>query len=205
LLNGDSLGNLGSPDAVGGPVFSGAVIGGMFNFALWNRLEAPYIYVQGFQDVVKSYQITGAAINTVPVSLGSTSVASPRVGMTISANESTNGILWETTGDSTSGTLHAFEAVNLSNELWNSNENASEDSLGGFAKFANPTVADGKVYVPTSSGAVVVYGSLCINGVPSSAPACTGPQCPAVRLPAIVAKRCLAGRAASWSGETMRN
>src|SRR5215469_10920484 len=143
LLNGDSMGNLGSPDTDDGPVFSGAVIGGMFNFALWNRQGTTCIYVQGFQDVVRSYEIAGAAINTVPVSLGSTSVASPRVGMTISANESTNGILWETTGDSTAGTLHAFEAMNLSNELWNS----SEDSLGGFAKFANPTVADGKVYV----------------------------------------------------------
>jgi hypothetical protein len=49
---------LGSSDAEGGPVFSDVVIGGMFNFALWNRLGSTYIYVQGYQDVVKSYQIT---------------------------------------------------------------------------------------------------------------------------------------------------
>ena len=32
------------------------------------------------------------------------------------------------------------------------------DSLGIFVKFANPTVANGKVYVPTMSNQLVVYG-----------------------------------------------
>jgi outer membrane protein assembly factor BamB len=30
--------------------------------------------------------------------------------------------------------------------------------VGSFAKFANPTVADGKVFVPTWSGNLAVYG-----------------------------------------------
>jgi hypothetical protein len=34
------------------------------------------------------------------------------------------------------------------------------DALGTFAKFATPTVAGGKVYVPTFSNAVAVYGLL---------------------------------------------
>jgi hypothetical protein len=203
LLNGDFMGKLGSSDADDGPVFGGVVIGGMFNFALWNRLGMTYIYVQGYRDVVKSYQITGAALNMTPVSSGSTPVAAPRVGMTISAGGARNGILWETTGDFTDpsvpGTLHAFDAMNLSDELWNSGENASEDSLGGFAKFVNPTAVNGKVYVATSSGAVVVYGSLCTNGVASPAPACAGLHCPAGRLPARVAGQCLTSQAASPS------
>jgi hypothetical protein len=194
LLNGDSMGQLGSSDADDGPVFSGTVIGGMFNFALWNRQDTTYIYVQGFQDVVKSYQIRGLALNMTPVSSGSTPVASPRVGMTISAEGTRNGILWETTGDSTvppvPGTLHAFDAMNLLDELWNSSENAGQDSLGGFAKFANPTVVNGKVYVATSSGAVVVYGSLCPNGSQSPMPSCAGPHCPAPSRPARVPGSC---------------
>jgi hypothetical protein len=198
LLNGDSMGNLGSPDADDGPVFSGTVIGGMFNFALWNRPGTTYIYVQGFEDVVKSYQITGLALNLTPLSSSSTSVVSPRVGMTISANGSSDGILWETTGDSPTGTLHAFDAINLSDELWNSNENTS-DSLGGFAKFANPTVVNGKVYVATSSGAVAAYGLLCANRSPSPMPACAGPHCPAPSLPARVVRQCLNSQAASLS------
>ena len=114
------MGKLGSSDTEGGSVFTGAVIGGMFNFALWNRLGTTYVYVQGYQDVVKSYEIAGAAFKTTtPISSGLTPVPSPRVGMMISANGALNGILWETTAP---GTLHAFDATNLSDELWNSGE-----------------------------------------------------------------------------------
>jgi hypothetical protein len=194
FLNGDSMGKLDSSDSHGGTIFSGSVIGGMFNFALWQALGMTYIYVQGYEDVVKSYQISDGQFNPIPVSSGLTSVASPRIGMTISANGARNGILWETTGDvatpSVPGTLHAFDALNLSDELWNSSVNATEDSLGGFAKFVNPTVVNGKVYVATSSGAVVVYGLLCTNGVLSTAPLCA-PHC----RPPAPERRCLTGQA----------
>jgi hypothetical protein len=209
LLNGDSMGKLGSSDASDSPIFSGAVIGGMFNFALWKRLGMAYIYVQGYQDVVRCYQIAGAAFNTTPVSSGLTPVAAPRVGMMISADGARNGILWETTGDftvpSAPGTLHAFDATNLSDELWNSSQNAAEESLGGFAKFVNPTVVNGKVYVATSSGAVVVYGSLCADGVSSPVLGCAGPHCPVPSLPARVAGQCLTSHTTSSRPATMRN
>jgi outer membrane protein assembly factor BamB len=84
--------------------------------------------------------------------------------MAISANGSKpgSGILWETTGNRSDptipATLHAFDAGNLANEIWNSNMTGGADSVGMFAKFANPTVADGKVFVPTWSGALSVYG-----------------------------------------------
>jgi hypothetical protein len=38
--------------------------------------------------------------------------------------------------------------------------NASRDSPGKFAKFAPPTVVNGKVYVPTFSEKLAVYGLL---------------------------------------------
>ena len=130
-----------------------------------------------------------------PVSSGSTPVATPRVGMTISANGTRNGILWETTSDSTGdvGTLHALDALNLSNELWNSGQNAAEDGLGGFARFVNPTVANGKVYVATSTGAVVAYGSLCENSAAMQFPACTA-HCPVGRARPQAGKQCPASR-----------
>ncbi len=165
VINGDSMGELGSASSVGTQIFTGAVLGGMFNFAMWNRPDAPYVYAQGEQDVVKSYQIVGGVFDTTPVSVGALSVDVAQVGMTISADGSRNGVLWETTGDfndpSTPGTLHAFDALNLANELWNSDMNPDQDSLGGFVKFVNPTVVNGKVYVATSTAGVVVYGLLC--------------------------------------------
>jgi outer membrane protein assembly factor BamB len=84
--------------------------------------------------------------------------------MAISADGSKpgSGILWETTGNRSDpklpATLHAFDAGNLANEIWNSNMTGGADSVGMFAKFANPTVADGKVFVPTWSGTLTVYG-----------------------------------------------
>jgi len=91
----------------------------------------------------------------------------------VSANGGTSGtgLVWLTTGDNTTneipGTLHVLDAGNLSNELWNSDMNADRDGLGRFAKFAAPTVANGRVYVPTFSNALVIYGLL--SGQPATA------------------------------------
>ena len=57
------------------------------------------------------------------------------------------------------GTLHAYDASNLANELYNSQMNSSRDALGPFVKFSVPTIADGKVYVGTGN-ALAVFGLL---------------------------------------------
>ncbi|HEV2209142.1 MAG TPA: PKD domain-containing protein [Verrucomicrobiae bacterium] len=58
------------------------------------------------------------------------------------------------------GILHAYSAQNVSNELWNSSQNSARDSVGNFAKFVPPTVANGKVYLATFSNQLNVYGLL---------------------------------------------
>jgi hypothetical protein len=55
------------------------------------------------------------------------------------------------------GVLRAFDAEDVSVELWNSDRD-SRDQLGKFAKFPAPTVANGKVFVATFSNTVRVYG-----------------------------------------------
>jgi outer membrane protein assembly factor BamB len=56
------------------------------------------------------------------------------------------------------GILRAFDANDVSKELWNNRQNISRDIGGSYAKFSAPTIANGHVYLPTFSGRVVVYG-----------------------------------------------
>jgi PKD repeat protein len=96
------------------------------------------------------------------VATGSTTQNTDRVGgLSLSANGNTpgSGILWGTEAGS-GGTLHAYDATNVAHELWNSQQMASRDALGSYTKFCAPTIANGKVYVPTTSSNLVVYGLL---------------------------------------------
>ena len=56
------------------------------------------------------------------------------------------------------GTLHAWNASDLTQEIWNSNLQPA-DVLGSFAKFVSPLVANGRVYVPTFSNELAIYGT----------------------------------------------
>ncbi len=56
------------------------------------------------------------------------------------------------------GILQAFYATDLSKELYDSRMNATRDDLGNFAKLNVPTIANGRVYVPTMSKKIAVYG-----------------------------------------------
>jgi len=69
-------------------------------------------------------------------------------------------------GDSADGTgpggvsiLHAYDAINVATELFNSTQNAARDGLTVANKFATPTITNGKVYVG-SQKALSVFGVL---------------------------------------------
>src|SRR5213595_1808503 len=87
--------------------------------------------------------------------------------LSVSSNGSTDGtgILWASyamSGDAesfvTPGILRAFDANDVTRELWNNQQNAVRDGAGTYAKFSPPTIANGHVYLPTFSNRVVVYG-----------------------------------------------
>ncbi len=84
-----------------------------------------------------------------------------------------SGIVWashQVGGDANQqvlpGILHAYNAQNVSQELWNSSQNSARDGVGNFAKFVAPTVANGKVYLATFSSRLNVYGLLASAAAP---------------------------------------
>jgi hypothetical protein len=83
--------------------------------------------------------------------------------LTISSNGANNGILWAVQFDAQSSSgptiLHAFDANNITKELYNSTQAGTRDAAGTAIKFAVPTVANGRVYIDAQTE-VDVYGLL---------------------------------------------
>jgi len=187
LINQNNLGHIQTGN--GQILQSFQAIGfGIFNMAFWDRRGGSILYVRADADVPKAFRIVNNVFQTTPASMSATKAALPFDGMAVSANGSAaySGIFWLTSttdGDNDGpGTLHAFNALDLSTELWNSDMNGSRDTLGMLAKFAAPTVANGKVYVPTFSGSLMVYGllsqSALIGQVVNAASGLGGPVAP---------------------------
>jgi hypothetical protein len=165
-VNRQNMGHLGTSDAANPQIFQPLSGGGFFNMAVWARDPYPLLYMVEPGDWTGSFRIVDGAVETTPYSQTPVTSDWAFFGVALSANGSTDGsgILWMTAGDHDAsysnppGKLLAFDAVDLTNLLWSSDGNPDRDYPGGFSKFANPTVVNGMVFVPTFSNAVAVYG-----------------------------------------------
>ncbi len=138
----------------------------------WNSPAGPMIYVWGVNASLKAFRLGARRFDTTPTSssrMNAPPHTIPGGILSLSANGSKagSGIVWATlplkdnpAGKTVEGILRAFDASDLSRELWNSKQAASRDDLGAFAKFCPPTIANGRVYAPTFSKQLVVYGLL---------------------------------------------
>jgi hypothetical protein len=136
----------------------------------WNAPSGQMVYLWTSGDPLRAWLFNGSTLQTTPVSQSTFSSPGGQCDtspLSVSANLSTagTGIIWAPTSNAGDpgfgiqpGILHAFDASRLSTELWNSEQNSVRDTVGNFAKFNVSTVANGKVYLPTFSGQVAVYG-----------------------------------------------
>ena len=138
---GDPSGN-GS----GSPVLSGEV----FSMpAYFNNT----VYYGASNDSLKAFTITNAKLGTSPAFHSSNTFGFPGCTPSISADGTSNGIVWCIKAGS-SGVLSAYNAANLS-QLYSSPSFADSSDV----KFVTPMIANGKVYVGVQGG-VVVFGLL---------------------------------------------
>ena len=121
------------------------------------------VFMTGSSEVPMQFSIQGSLITTLPIAQSNKHFGYPGGSPVISANGNTNGIVWilQTDKYATSGNaiLRAFDASNISRELYDSSQDSTRDKPDAAVKFTVPTVANGKVYVPTQTD-LDVYGLL---------------------------------------------
>jgi hypothetical protein len=108
---------------------------------------------------LKAFSITSAKLSNAPSSQTTTAFGYPGASPTVSANGASNGIVWAAENASPA-VLHAYDAANLATELYNSTQAANgRDSVAAGNKFIAVTIADGKVFLGTTTS-VGVFGLL---------------------------------------------
>jgi hypothetical protein len=125
----------------------------------WNN----HVFFLGSQDVLRDFAIEQGHLNLKAAARGP-KFTDPGATPTISANGSTNGIVWVIqtktwNGSDRPAVLHAYDAADVEKELYNTEENSPRDRPGKALRFTIPTVVNGRLYIGTK-GEVDVYGLL---------------------------------------------
>jgi hypothetical protein len=162
LLNENGMGS-NPPAETAAQIFSVASSPIFSSPVWWNN----NIYLWGSSDVLKSWSwnSTSSSFNTTPLSAPGgirTPVGYSSNGqLSISSNGMQAGIVWglvpqtnpnDYPAGGDPGTLYAFDAASLSQLL------ITPIAYGNYSKYVPSTIANGKVFVPTNSGQVAVYG-----------------------------------------------
>jgi chitodextrinase len=146
----------------------------------------PLIYVWSDNDYLHEFKFNGSTFPSTSAYINSSMTAAecgePGVMLSVSANgnNDSTAIVWGNavlSGDAGHGTVpgifRAFNATNVNQELWDSQQNASRDACGNFAKYAYPVVVNGKAYLPSFGTANAGSGQLCVYGLVTSGGSCT--------------------------------
>ncbi len=174
LLNKDDMGGY-QPSS--NQVQQVVQLGGAANMhcqaAYYKASSKEWVYVWSENDPLRAIPFDRASNMMTPGAQVTSRVPGPTgqsgAVLSVSSNgaQDGTGILWASyasSGDAEHavrpGILRAFDANDVSKELWNNQQDSLRDAAGSYAKFAAPTIANGHVYLPTFSNRVVVYGLL---------------------------------------------
>jgi hypothetical protein len=159
LVNRDSMGKYSPSNNNIYQEIPGALPGGIWSMPAYFNGE---IYYGSVSTPIYAFQFSDALL-TGPVSQTTTTFEYPGTTPSISANGNANGIVWAAE-NANPAILHAYNATNLQ-ELYNTNQAPhGRDHFGTGNKFITPTIANGKVYVGTTTG-VGVFGLFMPPGI----------------------------------------
>jgi hypothetical protein len=125
--------------------------------AYWNR----HVYFIGSKDVLKDFVLDHGLLK--PAGKGRVEFIDPGATPTVSANGAKNGIVWALSSkrwnepDGAPEVLRAFDAADVSRDLYSSEQVPIRDRGGVGVRFNIPLVVNGRVYVG-AKGELDVYG-----------------------------------------------
>jgi hypothetical protein len=132
-------------------VIAGALSGGVYAAPAYFNGK---VYYGAVGDSIKAFAVGNAVVASMPVSQTGNVFPYPGATPSISANGTSGGIVWAVE-NSNPAVLHAYDATDLSKELYNSNQAGTRDQFGPGNKFITPTVVAGKVFVGTPNAVAV--------------------------------------------------
>jgi chitodextrinase len=119
-----------------------------------------YVYFAAVNDTLKAFQLTNGLLSNGPTSQSLDIYPNRGGSFAASGNGNTSGIVWAMQDNNPgNGVLHAYDAGNLANELYNTSQAGARDTFGLATKFAIPLVANGRVFVVAQTQ-LVVFGPL---------------------------------------------
>ena len=118
------------------------------------------VYYGAVGDSLKIFQFTNGVLSSGPVSQSVETYPNRGASFAVSANGSTNGLLWAVQDNTPAGgVLRVYDASDLWKELYNSDSPGSRDTLDSATKFSIPLIANGKAFVVTQTQ-ITAYGLL---------------------------------------------
>jgi hypothetical protein len=156
VVDRDSMGKWNASSNLIYQEISGALGNSVFSMpAYFNNT----VYYGAVGTTLKAFSIVNARLSTAAVSASPGAFTYPGTTPGVSAAGGANAIVWAVE-NTNPAVLHAFDARDLSRELYNSNQApAGRDAFGAGNKFITPTIVNGHVYVGTTNG-VARFGML---------------------------------------------
>jgi len=151
----------------------GGTTGSLFGSAAYWQGTAesgPLVYIGGYGDVLRSFALSDGTLSGTPTAQGPDTYGFSGATPSISSDGAApgTGVVWVISPASCDGpgctpsgpsALRAYDATDVSRELYNSEENPDRDQVGSYVKFSVPTVANGRVFVGTQDS-LDIFGLL---------------------------------------------